>query len=819
MDKGKFYLLRSKESMDLSSMVTSNTHLSPLLLPLSIQKFQHFTPSSTFKFTQIPPKETHLSNTSPTLHQLQPNLEETEQIHAHLIKTHFDTTHQVPFKAIQSYSSKSSTHSFLITSYIKNNHPENALQIYSHMRKTETEVDNFTIPSVLKACGLISWIILGKEIHGFVVKNGMDKDVFVCNALIHMYSEGGSFESARFLFDKMAKRDDVTWSTMIRSYVQSRLLLEALEFIRQMHAVGVKPSEIAMISMVNLSADLADIKLGKTMHAYVLRNSNHEKLGVPLTTSLIDMYAKCVNLAYARRLFDGLSQANIVSWTTMIAGYIRCNDINEGVRHFVKMLGEGIFPNEVTVLSLVTVCGSAGALGLGKQLHAYFLRNGSRIPLALETALVDMYGKCGDVKSARALFNSIPNKDVMMWSVMLSAYAKANSIDQAFNLFTRMTSHGIRPNEVTMVSLLSLCAEAGALDMGKWIHAYLGKQGIKTDMILRTSLVDMYAKCGDIDGALGLFREATERDICMWNTMMAGFAVHGCGEEALELFSEMERVGVIPNDITFIGALHACSHAGMVVEGKRLFQKMTHGFSLIPKVEHYGCMVDLLGRAGLLKEAQEVISSMPMRPNIIIWGSLLAACKLHKNLNLGEWIARQFVVLDPKSCGYNVMMSNIYAAANRWSDVTRVRHAMKVVGIKKEPGISSIEVNGSVHEFAMGDKTHPETGIIYNMIAEMTDKLRDGGYTPNTSAVLLNIDEEEKETKLRYHSEKLAMAFGLIKTAPGVPIRIVKNLRVCDDCHNVTKLLSKIYGRVIIVRDRNRFHHFKEGSCSCGDYW
>ncbi|KAL6139331.1 hypothetical protein ACLB2K_064608 [Fragaria x ananassa] len=402
---------------------------------------------------------------------------------------------------------------------------------------------------------------------------------------------------------------------------------------------------------------------------------------------------------------------------------------------------------------------------------------------------------------------------------MISAYSRANQTNQASELFARMKDSGVRPNQVTMVSLISLCGEVGALDLGKWVHSYINQQRIEVDVILRTALVDMYAKCGEIDVALRLFSKAINRDSQMWNVMITGLAMHGCGKQALELFEEMQRQGVKPNDITFIGLLHACSHAGLVADGKKIFEKMVHEFGLAPKVEHYGCMVDLLGRAGKLVEAHKLIKIMPLEPNAIVWGSLLAACKTHKSPNLAEVAARQLLKLEPQNCGYNVLMSNIYAASNKWVDVAGVRKAMKDQGTKKEPGLSSIEVKGAVHDFMTGDKTHPQTRKIYEMLAEMNKKLKEAGYTPNTSVVLQNIDEEEKETALNYHSEKLAMAFGLISTAAGTPIRIVKNLRVCDDCHTATKLLSKIYSRVMIVRDRNRFHHFIDGSCSCGDYW
>lgn len=687
------------------------------------------------------------------------------------------------------------------------------------MRRMDTQVDNFTIPSVLKACGQSCLEILGRETHGFALKSGWDSDVFVCNALIQMYSECGSLVLARLVFDQMTERDGVSWSTMINSYVRNRVLGEALEVIRDMHCMQVKPSEVAMISMVSLFADIADMNMGKAMHAYVVRNNSNEKLVVPITTALVDMYVKCGNLAYARRLFDGLAQKSIVSWTAMIAGCIRCNELEEGAKLFNRMLEERQFPNEITMLSLIIESGSVGALGLGKWLHAYIWRNGFIMSLALATALVDMYGKCGETEYARAVFDSMENKDVMIWSAMISAYARTTRTNEASELFSQMRDSGIRPNQVTMVSLISLCAEVGALDLGKWVHSYINQQRIEVDVILRTALVDMYAKCGEIDVGLRLFHEATNRDSRMWNAMITGLAMHGCGKEALELFEEMKRQGVKPNDVTFIGLLHACSHAGLVAEGKRVFKKILHDSGLAPKVEHYGCMVDLLGRAGKLDEAHELIKSMPLQPNTIVWGSLLAACKIHRSPDLAEVAARQLLELEPQNCGYNVLMSNIYAASNRWIDVAGVRKALKDKGTKKEPGLSSIEVNGAVHDFMMGDKTHPRTRKIYEMLAEMIKKLKEAGYTPNTSVVLQNIDEEEKETALNYHSEKLAMAFGLISTAAGTPIRIVKNLRVCDDCHTATKLLSKIYGRVMIVRDRNRFHHFREGSCSCGDYW
>ncbi|MQM13380.1 hypothetical protein Taro_046307 [Colocasia esculenta] len=748
------------------------------------------------------------------------SLEETRQIHARMIRTGFRPTHLLSSYPLPLHSSPAAQLNLLISSYIKNGRPEDALRTYAHMRgDDEVALDSFTVPSVLKACGQLSRIHLGEEVHGFVLKAGLDWDVFVHNALIQMYAECGSMGSARRVFDEMPVRDVVSWSTMIRCFARNRLLPEAVSLVGEMLLSQVQASEVAMINVLNLLADVGDLGLGRAMHGYVLRNSSREVMGVNLSTALVDMYTKCGGGVAARRVFDGMSEKNVVSWTSMVAGHIRLNQPEQGLQLFAQMCQENVSPNEITVLSLVLECGSRGDLELGKWLHAYVLRNGFGMSLVLGTAIVDMYCKCGDVQSARALFDRMDAKDVTTWTAMLSGYAKTSCLDQAFHLLSLMKNEKVKPNEMTTVSLLSLCAESGALDLGRWVHAYIDKQGTELDAVLATALIDMYAKCGDIDTAYRLFSSVSDRDVCMWNAMISGLAMHGRGDVALGLLSQMEKERVEPNHITCVAVLHACSHSGLVSEGKHFFQRMQSEFGLVPKVEHYGCMVDLLGRAGMLEEAYNLINSMPFRPNIVVWGALLAGCKLHKNAKMGELAARHVLELEPHNCGYSVLLSNIYAMDKRWNDVSEIRKVLNETGTKKAPGFSSIEVNGSLHNFSMGDDSHPQIRQIHAMIVEMTRELNHVGYVADTSAVFLNVDEEEKETALRYHSEKLAIAFGLIITAPGTPIRIVKNLRVCDDCHAATKLLSKIYKRIIIVRDRNRFHHFVDGSCSCKDYW
>ncbi|KAF8017798.1 hypothetical protein BT93_H2868 [Corymbia citriodora subsp. variegata] len=620
------------------------------------------------------------------------DLDRTKQVHAFLIKTHFARTHVVH----QPHLDSAAYIDFLVTSYIKNSSPEAAIGIYACGREAGYELDCLTIPSVLKACGQVSCLQVGREIHGFSTKSGFESDVFVLNSMIFMYGECGHVALARVLFDEMPDRDAVSWSTMIRCYSHNGLVEKALELVKEMHIVNVKPSEAALVNMASLFADWGDVGMAKAMHAYAIRTAtgsySDENMGVMLSTALMDMHAKCNNLAFAHMLFDRLSEKNIVTWTVMISGYIRCCNLIEGADLFKTMLEEGLLPNEVTLLSLIIECGSVKALQLGKQIHAYISRHCLDISLSVSTGLIDMYGKCSNTKYARALFDHIENRDFFTWSAMVSAYARAALIDQAFYCFILMRAEGLSPDRETIVNILLACAGTGAFVLGRRIHAYLNKCAVVNDVIHKTALVDMYAKCGDVVGARMLFTEATYQDICMWNAMIGGYGKHGRGKEALELFREMDESGIEPNDMTYIVVLQACSHAGLVAEGKRVFHELVNSPVLVPKIEHYGCIVDLLGRAGLVEEAYEVIKSMPIKPNCIIWGALIAASKLFKNSKMEKLASKQIMEIGPRSSGYDVLLANVYAAANRWSDVEEVRRKMINSRTKKEAGVSVIEV-------------------------------------------------------------------------------------------------------------------------------
>lgn len=393
---------------------------------------------------------------------------------------------------------------------------------------------------------------------------------------------------------------------------------------------------------------------------------------------------------------------------------------------------------------------------------------------------------------------------------------------EALDVFHKMLQRGASPNEYTLASALAACANLVALDQGRWMHVYIRKKGIQMNERLLAGLIDMYAKCGELEFASKLFNSERQlkRKVWPWNAMIGGFAMHGKSKEAIEVFEQMKVEKVSPNKVTFVALLNACSHGNRVEEGRGYFESMAGHYGVKPELEHYGCMVDLLGRAGRLKEAEEIISNMPLTPDVAIWGALLSACKIHKDIEMGERIGKIVRELDSDHLGCHVLLANIYSLTGNWNEARTLREKIAVSGKKKTPGCSSIELNGTFHQFLVGDRSHPQTKQLYLFLDEMTTKLKIAGYVPESGEVLLDIDDnEDRETALLKHSEKLAIAFGLMNTAPRTPIRIVKNLRVCGDCHQAIKFISKVYDREIVVRDRIRYHHFKDGTCSCNDYW
>ncbi|GAV76414.1 PPR domain-containing protein/PPR_2 domain-containing protein/DYW_deaminase domain-containing protein [Cephalotus follicularis] len=524
-------------------------------------------------------------------------------------------------------------------------------------------------------------------------------------------------------------------------------------------------------------------------------------------------------MSYTHKIFSLLKNPSIFTWNTMIRGYAECENPKPSVELYHKMHLSCIEPDTHTYPFLLKAVAKLLDVKVGEMIQSVTVKNGFQSLVFVQNSLLNFYAVCGHVESAYKVFELMPDKDVVAWNSVINGFAINGRPNEALTLFREMGSVGEEPDGFTMVGLLSACAELGALALGRRVHVYMMKVGLSGNIHANNALLDLYAKCGSIREAKTVFDEVEERNVVSWTSLIVGLAVNGFGEEALELFMEMERDGSVPSVITFVGVLYACSHCGMVSEGFNYFKRMEEEYGIKPRIEHYGCMVDLLGRTGLVKDAYEYIQSMPLQPNAVIWRTLLGACTVHGNLTIGEVARAQLLLLEPRHSGDYVLLSNLYASERRWSDVHTLRRTMFREGVRKTPGHSLVELGNRVHEFVMGDTSHPQSEKIYAMLVEITKRLRLEGYVPYTHNVLADIEEEEKENALSYHSEKLAIAFMLINTATRTPIRVVKNLRVCADCHLAIKLISKVYDREIVVRDRSRFHHFKDGSCSCKDYW
>ncbi|XP_043715308.1 pentatricopeptide repeat-containing protein At5g66520-like [Telopea speciosissima] len=567
---------------------------------------------------------------------------------------------------------------------------------------------------------------------------------------------------------------------------------------------------------------LPDIKHLKQTHAKLIRNSGMQDV-LTVGKLIADIaVSDPSNLDYARSVFTTLEYPpNIFMWNSMIRGYSHSSKPDEAVLLYREMLEKGFSPNNYTYPFVFKVCTQLKDLNLGLGIHGSVVRRGFEdCDAFIQTSLLNFYASCGSINVARLLFDRCPERDVTSWNALIKGYVRCNQYMGAVNVFRMMQDTAdCRADEITLLGVVLACTQLGALAMGGWVHAYIDKHLMKMSTNLGTALVDMYARCGSIDAAMNLFKGMTERDVRTWSVMIGGLAIHGLANEALDLFREMQRDGIPPDSITFTSALCACSHAGMVAEGLLILDKMSKVYNMEPTIEHYGCIVDLLGRAGLLEDALAFIKRIPLKPDVVLWGSLLVACRAHKNVEMGEMVAKEMLKLDAHHCGAHVFLSNVYASTGRWAQVEEVRSFMKEQRIRKQPGSSLMEFNGDVHEFIAGDRSHPQISQIHMMLNEIARLLSLEGYLPATRGIALDIDEEEKEQALSLHSEKLAVAFGLINTKQGAVLRIVKNLRVCEDCHSAMKLISKVFNRLIIIRDRSRFHHFEDGSCSCRDYW
>ncbi|KAG9443433.1 hypothetical protein H6P81_014773 [Aristolochia fimbriata] len=621
-----------------------------------------------------------------------------------------------------------------------------------------------------------------KEIHARLFRFNFSQNSHAVTQLISACSPFGAIQYAILIFRSFRDPNPFVFNSLIRALFDNSCFDTAISHFAFMMQLDVRPDYLTFPFVLKSAACLQEVGLGSSLHSEII------KIGFELDSfvriSLLDMYVKLNNLGSALRLFYETPETNkirsILLWNVMINGCCRASDLKTAVELFERM------PDR---------------------------------DAASWNSLINGFVKIGDMEGARDFFDRMPEKNVVSWTTMISGYSQNDNHKWALDTFNQMLEEGVRPNDYTLVSVLSACAKIGALDAGRRIHDYIRQNNVKINRQNGTALIEMYAKSGKIICAKQVFDLMKEKGLLTWSVMIVGWAVHGYCVEAFRCFEAMKCAGITPDGVAFLGILTACAHTGLVDQGLWFFNMMRQDYFIEPSVKHYACIVDLFGRAGRLEEALKFIEDMPVEPDYVVWGALFCACSAQKNIQMAELAAQQLLRLEPSHPGSYIFLSNVYARTGRWNDVERVRVKMREKQIEKSPGWSFIEVGSHVHQFVAGDISHPCTAVIYSKLEELTTDAKAQGYLPDTGWVMHNIEEEDKEDAVGSHSEKLALAFGLISIPRGEDIRIVKNLRVCGDCHSLMKYASRMSQREIILRDIKRFHHFKDGVCSCKDYW
>ncbi|XP_004509858.1 putative pentatricopeptide repeat-containing protein At3g49142 [Cicer arietinum] len=601
--------------------------------------------------------------------------------------------------------------------------------------------------------------------------------------LMRAYAACGEPGMTRKVFDEIFERNVVFYNVMIRSYVNNRWYNDALFVFRDMVNGGFKPDNYTYPCVLKACSCSDNLSYGLQLHGAVLKV--RLDLNLFVGNGLIAMYGKCGCLVEARHVLDEMVCRDVISWNSMVAGYAQNMQFDDALQICREMDDLGQQPD----------CGTMASL----------------MPAVANTS-------SENVLYVEKIFENLERKSLISWNVMIRVYMKNSMPKKAVDMYLQMEKGGMEPDAITCASVLPACGDLSALLLGRRIHEYIERKKLCPNLLLENSLIDMYARCGCLEDAKRVFDRMKFRDVASWTSLISAYGTTGQGSSALALFTEMLNSGQSPDSIAFVAILSACSHSGLLDEGKLYFKQMTNNYRITPRIEHFACFVDLLGRAGRVDEAYNFIKQMPIEANERVWGTLLSACRVYSNMDIGLVAADNLLQLAPEQSGYYVLLSNIYAKAGRWKEVTEIRSLMKKRKIRKTPGISNVELNNQVHTFLAGDTSHPQSKEIYEELGVLVGKMKELGYVPETDSALHDVEEEDKEGHLAVHSEKLAIVFALLNTQES-QIRITKNLRVCGDCHIAAKLISKIVEREIIVRDTHRFHHFKDGVCSCGDYW
>ncbi|KAK4385266.1 Pentatricopeptide repeat-containing protein [Sesamum angolense] len=707
-------------------------------------------------------QKTHVQELVDQLHSCADKglLTETRVIHGYLLKSDFDDDNLLKLlnhviyayfkcsdfesaKLVFDYLPRTNVFSWsvMIAGFNQQASFRHGLNYFCKMTAHGILPDGFTYSAILQSCIGMGSVDLGDVVHGQIIVRGFGSHVVVSTALLNMYAKLGKVEEAYRVFNSMAEINDVSWNAMISGLTANGLHLEAFDHFMQMKEQGFVPNMYTLVSVLKAVGMLGHVDKGKRVHECVSELGMQENILVG--TALIDMYSRCGHLLEARSVFDmNFSECGVNGpWNAMITGYTLCNCSRQALELYATMCQKNIKPDLYTYCSVFDAIANLKCLWLVKEVHGRVLKSGPDLMnLNVENAIADAYSKCGCLEEVKKILNRMKCRDIVSWTTLVTCYSQCSRWEDALLVFSQMREEGFTPNNFTLASVLTACANLCYLEYGRQIHGLLFKLGFETVRYIESALIDMYAKGGSIKEAEEVFNRISNPDVVSMTAVLSGHAYHGSVADALWHFKRMEQMHIKPNSVTLLCVLSACSHAGLVKEGLQYFWSMEKSYGLVPEMEHYASVVDLLGRVGRLNEAFEFIMKMPIEPDEMVWQTLLAACRIHGNIEFGEIAAKNILSLCPEYSSTYVLLSNTYMETSSYKDGVDLRKLMKEQGVRKEPGYSWISVKGKVHRFYAGDTDHPQKDAIYAKLEELRRKMKNLGYVPDLKYALQGED-------------------------------------------------------------------------------
>ncbi|KAL5974238.1 hypothetical protein ACLOJK_030902 [Asimina triloba] len=567
---------------------------------------------------------------------------------------------------------------------------EDALHFYKHLHSSGIRGDSSFLPSLMKASSYTQFLPFGIQVHCILLKTGLSADQVVANSILSMYSKCYRIAAARQVFDTMPMKDSVSWNSMIMCYNRHGYLVESVGTFKEMLYWGFEASPELTASVVTACSQMGDLNLGREIHALMVCGGMLD-MSVLLLTALVDMYLKCRDMHSALRVFERMPERNVVSWTAMIDGCVANGQFAMSFDAFRAMQIEGVKPNRVTLVTLLPSCAELRVLKYGKQIHGYAFRHGFDMEPDVNVALIDAYCKSGASREPLLVFERARQRDVVMWSSAIGSFSHSGDCVYAMSLFNRMRREHLQPNYITVLVILEACIRLLSVSHGQGIHSYTVKSGLFREIFVGNSLIDMYSKCGCLQASQQVFEEMPAKDSVTWSTLISGYGLHGFGTTALQLFHEMQKEGIKPDEIAWLSVLTACKHAGLVDEGQKLFSHVIKDKNMNLGVEHFACYIDLLGRSGKVEDAWKVISNMPMKASPRIWNSLVSACRVHGKFEVAEKLAHHLIYSEPENAANYTLLSMIHAEVGNWAGMEEVRRIMREKALKKSYGCSQIE--------------------------------------------------------------------------------------------------------------------------------